>query len=70
MSFDKCLVQARKIAEKAKPGFLTIDNKLYSFEFCQREWIYKVYCDGLFYVNFNTKSLNTAKRYLKEYLQN
>lgn len=61
--------KARKLAEKAKPGALKVGNKIYTFEFCQREWIYKVYEDGFFLVNFNCKSLTTAKRHLKEWLE-
>lgn len=62
--------KARKMAEKAKPSVVNIGGKVYTFEFCQREWVYKVYEDGFFLVHFNCKTLATAKRYLKEWLQN
>lgn len=62
--------QARKLASKAKPGYLKIDGKLYTFEFCQKEWIYKVYEDGFFFVNFNCKQLSKAKKMLQEYIAN
>ena len=62
--------KARKMAAQAKPGFLKIGDKLYTFQFCQREWIYNVYEDGLFFVNFNCKTLATAKKYLREWLEN
>lgn len=62
--------KARKMAEQAKPGILRIGDKVYTFEFCQREWVYKVYEDGFFLVNFNCKTLTIAKKYLREWLEN
>lgn len=62
--------KARSLAEKAKPGFLKVNGKTYSFEFCQREWVYRVYEDGFFLVNFNCKTLSKAKTCLKEWLEN
>lgn len=60
--------QARSLAAKAKPGYMTINGKLYTFEFCQQEWIYKVYENGFFLVNFNCKVLSKAKKMLQEWL--
>ena len=55
MNINKCLDIARKSAESAKDGILKINGTLYTFEFCQREWVYRVYADGFLYVSFNTK---------------
>lgn len=62
--------KARNLAAKAKPGMMKAGGKVYTFEFCQREWVYKVYEDGFFLVNFNCKSLPVAKKYLKQWLEN
>jgi hypothetical protein len=62
------LARARKLAEKAKPGFENIGGKLYTFEFDQNEWVYRVYEDGFLLVSFNTKSLTKAKRELRDWL--
>ena len=53
--------KAREMAEKAKPGILKVDGKIYTFSFCQREGVYKIYEDGFFLMSYNCKSLNTAK---------
>lgn len=68
--YDKIENIARRQAEKAKPGFMRLNGKVYTFEFCQVEWIYKVYEDGFWLVNFNCKTLPKAKRYLTDWLQN
>ena len=70
MNINKCLDIARKSAESAKDGILKINGTLYTFEFCQREWVYRVYADGFLYVSFNTKTLASAKRMLKDWLKN
>lgn len=70
MNTSKIEEKARKLAISAKPGFLKIDGKLYTFEFCQREWVYQVYEDGFAYIRFNTKTLSKAKKMLKEFLEN
>lgn len=57
-------------ASKAKSGSVCIDGKLYTLKFCSREWVYRVYEGDMLVVSFNTKSLATAKRYLREYLSN
>jgi hypothetical protein len=61
--------QARKMAEKAKPGIVKIGGKTYTLVFNSREWVYQVYEDGFFLLNFNTKTLTTAKRWLADYLR-
>lgn len=70
INFNKALETARKQAASAKPGFLKFNGKTYTFEFDQNEGIYKVYEDMIWYVNFNTKVLSTAKKFLREYLAN
>jgi hypothetical protein len=62
--------QARDMASKAKPGFIKINDKLYTFEFCQTEWVYRVYENGFWLVNFNCKSLPKAKKMLQDWLNN
>ena len=70
MDQNKLIEQARKLAEKAKPGVVKIEGKLYTLVFCQREWVYQVYEDGFWLVNFNTKQLTKAKKYLRDWLVN
>lgn len=70
MDTDKILALARKQASAAKPGFCTIDGKLYTFVFDQNEWIYKVYENGFFLMNVNTKTLCRAKTFIKNWLEN
>lgn len=60
--------RARKLAENAKPGYITIAGKLYTFEFCQKEWVYRVYEDGFLFISFNCKTLNKAKTMFKDWL--
>lgn len=60
--------RARRLAEQAKPGIVKRDGKIYTLEFDQREWVYRVYEDGFLLVSFNTKRLATAKKYLEEYM--
>ena len=61
--------QAIALAKKAKPGVAKIDGKIYALVFDANEWIYKVYEDGFWLVNFNTKSITIAKKWLVEYLK-
>ena len=70
MNTDKILNMARKQASAAKPGHVTIDGKLYTFIFDQNEWIYKVYENGFFLMNVNTKTLSRAKTFIKNWLKN
>lgn len=70
MNIAKILKMAQDQAAKAKPGFMTINEKLYTFVFQSNEWIYQVYEDGFFLVNFNCKSLPKAKKMLQEWLNN
>lgn len=70
MNTGKILNQAQKMASKAKPGFIKIDDKLYTFVFDQTHWVYNVYEDGFLMIRFNTKTLNKAKQMLKEWLAN
>ena len=68
--YSKIENQARRLAETAKDGILKLDGRVYTFEFDQKHCVYNVYENGFFYVKFNTKSIKTAKKYLKEYLNN
>lgn len=70
MNTDKILSQAKKMALKAKPGFLKVGDTLYTFEFDQTHWVYNVYEDGFLMVRFNTKTLSKAKQMLKDWLAN
>lgn len=60
--------RARNLAAKAKPGILKIGDNVYTFTFCQRQWIYEVYENGFWLVNFNCKTLAKAKHELKIWL--
>ena len=68
--YEKIEEQARLMASKAKPAILNYEGKVYTLEFCQREWVYKVYQDGFWLVNLNCKTANSAKKYLKDWLSN
>lgn len=68
--YNKLEEQARRLAQSAKDGVLKHNGKIYTFEFDQKSWVYNVYEDGFFLVKFNTKSITTAKKYLKEWLLN
>lgn len=70
MNLNRCTEIAHKMAAKAKPGFLKIDDDLYTFEFDQKHWVYQVYKNGFEYIRFNCKKLSVAKKYLKEHLAN
>ena len=70
MNVAKIEKQARDMAMKAKPGFIKIEGKLYTFEFDQSHWVYNVYEDGFLVIRFNTKTLTKAKQMLKEWLAN
>lgn len=63
------LNQAQLMAARAKPGFLKIGNDVYTFEFDQKSWVYNVYQNGFYLVNFNCKSLAKAKKWLRDWLQ-
>lgn len=68
MNQEKILKRAHELAAKAKPGAITINDKLYTLVFDQNEWVYRVYEDGFLLVSFNTKTLTTAKKFLREWL--
>jgi len=59
---------AQRLAANAKPGVLKIESTTYTFVFDHNEWVYRVYGNGFWLVNFNTKSLSNAKRLLKSWL--
>lgn len=70
MDIVKIEAQALKLAIAAKPGHINIAGNLYTFEFCQKDWVYQVYENGFAYIRFNTKKLASAKKMLKEFLEN
>lgn len=67
INMDKLLNGAEKLAANAKDGTLKLDGHLFTFEFCQKHWVYNVYRDGFYYINFNTKSLKQARKMLREW---
>lgn len=67
---EKCLDNARKMAEKAKPGIVEINDNIYTLVFDHNEWVYRVYENGFLLVSFNTKTLTRAKKMLKDWLAN
>jgi hypothetical protein len=69
MDMDKILDKARAQAAQAKPGIMKHGGKIYTFVFDPAEWVYQVYADGFEFIRFNTKSVTTAKRYLKQHLE-
>jgi hypothetical protein len=72
MYFNKCLDQASKAADNAvKNGEVEIDGMTYTLVFKPLEWHYTVTdSDGNFIVNFNTKKITQAKKWLREYFAN
>jgi len=68
--YSKAYNLAVSAASKAKPGFCTVDGKLYTFDFCQNEWVYNVYENGFLFIRFNVKTLKAAKKALKFHLEN
>ena len=69
MNMDKLLDKARAQAAQAKPGILKHGGHIYTLVFNHSEWVYQVYEDGFEFIRFNTKSIATAKRYLKQHLE-
>jgi len=70
MDTTATLDMARKLAATAKPGFLKINGKKYTFCFNQSQWVYDVYEDMVFLHSYNTKRLSVAKQWLRDYLNN
>lgn len=70
MELNKCLSMAEKAAEKAKPWILKHSGKVYTAVFNQKEWVYDVFEDGMFYLKVNSKSPNKAKQFLQQWLSN
>ena len=70
MDPNKSLDLARKLATRAKPGIIKTHGKTYTFVFDQNRWVYRVYEDLVWLMDYNTKSLATAKKWLQEYLEN
>lgn len=68
--YDKAYTKAQTLAAKAKPGFITIDGRLYTFVFCQKQWHYQIYEDGFLLVQVKEFTLAKAKKYLHWWLVN
>jgi hypothetical protein len=60
--------QAFKAAQQAKPGILKHNGKVYTMVFDHNQWVYNVFEDGFWLVNFNTKKITQCKKFLLEYL--
>ncbi len=70
IDFDKILKTVAKESESAKNGSLKIDGKTYTFTFDRPMGYYVVETEGEYPINFNTRKLSVAKKYLKDYLAN
>lgn len=72
MDLNKCLVVASKQANDAiAKDSVTIDGETYTLSFKPSEWVYSVHdSQGNFIVNFNTKKITQAKKWLREYFVN
>lgn len=70
LTYKTVLSDAHRLATKAKPGMLKINNKTYTFIFDPERWVYSVYEDMTFMCDYNTKQLATAKKWLRDYLSN
>ncbi len=70
MNVSKIEAKAIEMAAKAKPGYMNIGNEIFTFVFSQKEWYYEVYKNGEFFLNVNTKSLSSAKLFVKRWLEN
>lgn len=69
MDVNKCLDQATKMAENAKPWILEQDHKTYTGVFNQSEWVYDVYEDGAFLMKVNMKQASKAKQFVSSWLR-
>jgi site-specific DNA-adenine methylase len=68
MDMTKIYAQSQRAANKAIDGEYLIGGRLYILKFDRREWVYRVTCEGEFVVNFNTKKLTEAKKWLHDHL--
>jgi Ser/Thr protein kinase RdoA (MazF antagonist) len=69
MDLNKSLPMAQKQAEKAiRADSVEISGSVYTLTFKPLEWVYSVHdSEGNFVVNFNTKKITQAKKWLREY---
>jgi hypothetical protein len=72
MDLNPCLDHATRMAQKAiGADTVTINGEIYTLTFKPLEWIYTVHdSEGNFVVNFNTKKVTQAKKWLREHLNN
>ena len=68
MNYSAIEKMAMKAVSKAKPGIMKINGVFYSFCFNQQTWNYDVFEDGFLLLSYNTKTLSTAKKWLREYI--
>jgi hypothetical protein len=68
---NSCVSQARKLAASAKDGTLTVAGERYTLTFDHTQWLYLVRdSQGTLVTNFNTKSLQQARKWLRDWLAN
>jgi len=69
MDLNKCKTQAERMAQRAvSAGTIDIDGQTYTLKFKSSEWVYTVHdSDGNFVINFNTKKITEAKKWLREH---
>ena len=69
MSTQSTLNQARKMAERAKPhDMLKLHGDTYTFVFDYQRWVYSVYKNLIWFADYNTKKITTAKQWLRDYV--
>ena len=69
MDLNRCYSQAERMAQRAiSADTIDIDGQTYTLTFKPSEWVYTVHdSEGNFVVNFNTKKITQAKKWLREH---
>lgn len=71
LDYSNSLDAARKMASKATDGTLKVGKEVYTLTFNPKQWTYEVTnSKGEHVINFNTKKLSQAKKFLKDWLAN
>ena len=70
MDLNKCTAAAERTAQRAiSSDTIDINGQTYMLTFKPSEWVYTVHdSEGNFVVNFNTKKITQAKKWLREHL--
>jgi len=70
MDLNRCSTAAERMAQRASSAdTIDIDGQTYTLTFKPSEWVYTVHdSEGNFVVNFNTKKITQAKKWLREHL--